>query len=177
GRQLRSKGTGGVRARDHRHPLLVALVHARVSAMSSRPSGRYTISTDPSRFDLDMIHAFLTTSYWARGISRELVKRSIGNALCFGVFDRDRHVGFARVITDRATTAHIGDVFVLETHRGRGLSKLLLKTILEHPDLQGLRRWSLATDDAHGLYRQFGFTPLEHPERHMERVNRDVYQR
>lgn len=136
---------------------------------------RYTISTDSSRFDVEMIYTFLTHCYWAKGIPRETVQRSIDNALCFGVFDGDRQVGFSRVITDRATYGYIGDVFILESHRGRGLSKMLMKAIMEHPELQGFRRWSLVTDDAHGLYRQFGFTPPANPQKYMELLNPDVY--
>jgi GNAT superfamily N-acetyltransferase len=136
---------------------------------------QYTVCTDSSRFDLEMIHRFLTESYWAKGVSREIVKRSIENSLCFGVFDGNQQIGFARVITDRATFAYIGDVFILESHRGRGLSKLLMKTIMEHSDLQGLRRWSLVTRDAHPLYQQFGFRPLANAQRHMEILNSDVY--
>jgi GNAT superfamily N-acetyltransferase len=139
--------------------------------------GQYTISTDRSRLDVEMIYQFLTRSYWAEGIPRDTVQRSIDNALCFGVFKGAEQVGFARVITDRATSASIGDVFILEGHRGRGLSKRLMRAILEHPELQGLRRWSLATNDAHGLYRQFGFQPLANPGRHMEIVDPDVYKR
>ena len=135
----------------------------------------YTITTDSSRFDIDMIYRFLTACYWAAGIPRGVVQRSIDHALCFAVFDGDQQVGFARVITDRATYAYIGDVFILESHRGRGLAKHLMKSITEHPDLQGLRRWSLVTKDAHGLYEQFGFQPPSHPERHMEMVAPDVY--
>jgi GNAT superfamily N-acetyltransferase len=136
---------------------------------------RYTISTDSARFDVEVIYRFLTNCYWARGIARNIVERSIENALCFGVFDGHKQVGFARVITDGATYAYIGDVFVLESHRGRGLSKQLMKAIMEHPDLQGLRRWSLVTNDAHGLYQQFGFKPLANPERYMELLNPNVY--
>ena len=136
---------------------------------------QYTISTDSSRFDVEMIYQFLTNCYWAEGIPRHTVQRSIDNALCFGVFDEDKQVGFARVITDRATYAYIGDVFILEFHRGRGLSKLLMKAIMEHPDLQGLRRWSLVTNDAHGLYQQFGFKPIANPQRYMELVYPHVY--
>lgn len=136
---------------------------------------QYAISTDSSRFDVEMIYTFLTNCYWAKGIPRETVQRSIDNALCFGVFDGDRQVGFARVITDRATYGYIGDVFILESHRGRGLSKLLMKAVMEHPELQGFRRWSLVTDDAHGLYRQFGFTPPANPQKYMELLNADVY--
>ena len=138
---------------------------------------QYAISTDSSRFDLDLIHSFLTSSYWAEGIPRDVVERSIENSLCFGIFDHDQQVGFARVITDRATFAYLGDVFIIESHRGRGLSKELMKTIMEHPELQGLRRWSLVTRDAHGLYEQFGFTPLANPQRHMERHDPDVYRK
>ncbi|HEY6248497.1 MAG TPA: GNAT family N-acetyltransferase [Candidatus Angelobacter sp.] len=138
---------------------------------------QYSISTDSSRFDVELIYRFLTNCYWAAGIPREIVQRSIDNALCFGVFDGDQQVGFARVITDRATYAYIGDVFILESHRGRGLSKQLMKAIMEHPDLQGLRRWSLVTEGAHGLYRQFGFKAPAKPQRYMELVNPDVYKR
>jgi GNAT superfamily N-acetyltransferase len=128
-----------------------------------------TVSTDKSKLDRNMIHTYLSKeSYWARGIPREVVDRSIDNALCFGVFDDDQQVGFARVVTDFAIFAYIGDVFILPSHRGRGLSKLLMKTIREHPDLQRLRRWYLLTDDAHELYKKFGFRELEKPGRHME---------
>ena len=137
----------------------------------------YSISTERSRLDLDVIYKFLTKCYWAEGVSRHIVERSIENSLCFGVFAQDRQVGFARVITDYATYAYIGDVFIVESHRGQGLSKRLMQTIMEHPQLQGLRRWSLVTRDAHGLYEEFGFTPLADPEKYMERHNPDVYQR
>jgi GNAT superfamily N-acetyltransferase len=138
---------------------------------------QYIISTDRSRFDVEMIYGFLTHSYWAEGVPRDVLQRSIDNAMCFGVFDGDRQIGFARVITDCATYAYVGDVFILESHRGRGLSKLLMKAIMEHADLQGLRRWSLVTTDAHGLYQQFGFTPLANPQRYMELANPDVYKK
>lgn len=138
---------------------------------------QYPISTDRSRFDIDLIHKFLTNSYWAEGIPREVVERSIENSLCFGIFDRDQQIGFARVITDRATFAYLGDVFIVESHRGRGLSKQLMRAVMEHPELQGLRRWSLVTRDAHGLYEQFGFTSLANPQRHMERYDTEVYKR
>ena len=136
---------------------------------------QYAISTDRSRFDLDLIHRFLTNSYWAEGIPRTTVERSIENSLCFGIFDHDEQIGFARVITDRATFAYLGDVFIIESHRGRGLSKQLMRAIMEHPDLQGLRRWSLVTRDAYKLYEQFGFTPLANAQRHMERYDPEVY--
>jgi GNAT superfamily N-acetyltransferase len=135
----------------------------------------FSISTDPERLDLDVIHGFLTESYWAKGVPREVVARSIENALCFGIYSDGKQVGFARVISDYATYAYIGDVFVLESYRGRGLSKWLMECIMQHPRLQGLRRWSLVTGDAHGLYSQFGFTPLQSPELWMEIHKRDVY--
>jgi GNAT superfamily N-acetyltransferase len=130
--------------------------------------GAYTISTDTARLDLDVIHGFLTTSYWATGVPRETVQRSIEHSLAFGLYEGERQIGLARVISDFATFAYVGDVFLLEEYRGRGLSKWLMRTIVAHPDLQGLRRWLLATRDAHGLYRQVGFTPLAGVERWME---------
>ena len=137
----------------------------------------FTISTDKRRLDRELIHQFLTKCYWAKGIPRKLVDRSIENSLCFGVYQDRQQVGFARVISDFATYAYIGDVFVVDSFRGRGLGKLLMKSIMEHPDLQGLRRWSLVTRDAHGLYAQFGFKTVKSPERHMEVFDRHVYRR
>ena len=137
---------------------------------------QFLISTDRERLDLNLIHGFLTNCYWARGIPREVVVCSIQNSLCFGVYADGKQVGFARVISDYATYAYIGDVFVLESHRGQGLGKWLMQCILQHPRLQGLRRWSLVTDDAHGLYAQFGFTPLQSPEKYMELRQPDAYQ-
>jgi GNAT superfamily N-acetyltransferase len=128
----------------------------------------YVISTDPWRLDLAVIHRFLSSSYWAEGISIELIKRSIEGSLNFGVFHQGQQVGFARVVTDKATFAWLGDVFILETHRGRGVALWLMKTIVAHPDLQGLRRFLLATRDAEALYAQVGFKPLAHPERFLE---------
>lgn len=135
----------------------------------------FTVSTDPARLDLDAIHAFLVSSYWARGIRREVVERSIANAIPFGLYEGARMVGFARVVTDRATIAYVGDVFVLEPWRGRGLSRWLMECVLEHPELQGFRRWLLATRDAHALYRKVGFTPLAAPDRWMEIRDPDPY--
>lgn len=136
----------------------------------------YTISTDKSRLDIGMIHRFLSEdSYWARNIPREVVERSIENAMCFGAYDGDRQVGFARVVTDRAVFAYIGDVFVLPPFRGRGISKKIMRAILEHPDLQNLRRWYLVTSDAHRLYTKFGFAALKSPEKHMELVIANPY--
>jgi GNAT superfamily N-acetyltransferase len=138
--------------------------------------GHYRVSTDPRRLDLDVIHGFLTArSYWAEGIPRDVVERSIRNSLCFGVYDEDRQVGFARVVTDRATYAYLADVFVLEAYRGRGLSKWLLECVFAHPDLQGLRRWQLSTRDAHGLYARYGFAPLSDPDRLLEIRREDAY--
>ena len=139
--------------------------------------GEFTIDTDPARIDLDVVHGFLATCYWAQGIPRDVVKRSIDGALCFGIYRGGEQVGFARVITDYATFAYLGDVFVLEPFRGQGLSKWLMECMTGHPDLQGLRRWMLATRDAHGLYRQFGFTEVAHPERWMHRWDPDLYVR
>ena len=131
------------------------------------PAG-YLISSDPALLNLDVIHGFISQSYWAKDIPRPLVERMIRNSLCWGVYHEASQVGFARVITDKATFAYLADVFVLPEHRGRGLSKALVATIRAHPDLQGLRRWMLITADAQGLYEQFGFKPVPHPERHME---------
>lgn len=142
----------------------------------------YEISTDPARLDLGAVHAYLTRSYWSPGIPRAVVERAAANSLCFGLYHRaggddgaDRQVGYARVVTDRATFAYLCDVYVLEAHRGRGLSKRLMQAIGAHPDLQGLRRFVLGTKDAHGLYSQFGFTPLANPARMMEILKPDVY--
>ena len=137
--------------------------------------GEYSISTDKGRLDVAMIHGFLTISYWAAGVPMDVVKRSIEHSLAFGVFKEDQQVGFARIITDYATFAYLGDVFILEPFRGRGLSKWLMEVIVGHPDLQGLRRWMLLTRDAHGLYGKVGFTELINPERYMELHFPDVY--
>jgi len=125
--------------------------------------------------DIDLIHSFLTRSYWAEGISKEIIRRSIDGALCFGVFENDRQVGFARMITDRATFAYLADVFIIEEYRGLGLSKWLMEVIMSYPDLQGLRRLMLATRDAHELYKKFGFTLLNNVDRWMHIHYPDVY--
>ena len=127
----------------------------------------YEISTDSSRLDIDVIHNFLSNSYWAKNIPREIVERSIRHSLCFAAFYKGKQIAFARVISDFSTFAYLADVFVLSEHRGRGVSKQIMETILEHRDLQGLRRFVLATVDAHGLYAQFGFKHLDFPERYM----------
>jgi GNAT superfamily N-acetyltransferase len=132
--------------------------------------GEYVISTDPARLDIATIHEYLSGSaYWAMGRTLEAVRRSIENSLSFGVYQGGAQVGFARVVTDYATFAWLADVFVLPEFRGRGIGKWLIGVIVEHPRLPGLRRWILATKDAHGLYAQYGFTPLSAPERFMER--------
>lgn len=128
----------------------------------------FVISTDKTKLDVAIIHHYLCyESYWAKNIPLPVVEKSIRNSFCFGVYHSSRQVGFARVITDHATFAYLADVFILEKYRGRGLSKWLMQTIMEHPELQGLRRWMLATRDAHGLYAQVGFVPLDKPERIM----------
>jgi len=137
--------------------------------------GRFYISTEKEKMDIDLIHSFLNRSYWAEGISKEIIRRSIEGALCFGVFENDKQVGFARMITDRATFAYLADVFIIEEYRGLGLSKWLVEIILAHPDLQGLRRMMLATRDAHELYKKFGFTQLNNVDRWMHIHYPDVY--
>jgi len=131
------------------------------------PEG-YAISCDPALLNLEVIHGFIAQSYWAEGIPKPLVERMMGNSLCWGVYHAGVQIGFARVITDKATFAYLADVFILPEHRGKGLSKALVAVILAHPDLQGLRRWMLVTMDAQGLYEQFGFKVVSQPERHME---------
>ena len=139
--------------------------------------GELLISTSRERLSLDVVHGFLTSCYWAKGIPREVVARSIEHALCFGIYDGEgAQIGFARVISDFATIAYVGDVFVLETHRGCGLGKWLMECIVQHPALQNLRRWILTTRDAHGLYSPFGFTPVKAPERFMELHDPNVYE-
>jgi GNAT superfamily N-acetyltransferase len=133
------------------------------------------VSTDADRLDLDVVHGYLSRSYWAEGIPRAVVARSIAGSLCFGLYEGPAQVGFARAVTDGATFAYLADVFVLESHRGQGLGVWLMECVMEHPDLQGLRRWSLVTRDAHPLYRRFGFAGLAAPERYMEKVQADIY--
>jgi GNAT superfamily N-acetyltransferase len=143
---------------------------------SSHASAGYTISTALEDIDFDALHAFLSASYWSRGIPRETMERSVRGSLPFVLRDEHRQLaGFARVITDRATFGYIGDLFVLPEHRGKGLSRRLMDAIMGHPDLQNFRRWMLATSDAHGLYEKFGFRPLAAPEVLMERHDPNVY--
>lgn len=143
--------------------------------MKSWVNGTFTVTCDPAKMDRAAIAGFLASSYWAKGIPAATVEKSLAHSLCFALLDGDRLVGFARVISDHATIAYLGDVFVLPEYRGRGLSKWLMECVVSHPELQGLRRWILATRDAHGLYERFGFTPLKSPAIFMERHNPNVY--
>ena len=136
----------------------------------------YEISTDAHRLNVEVIHKFLAEdSYWSAGIPRPVVERAIENSLCFGVYHGAAQIGFARVVTDKSTFALLADLFILEAHRGKGLSKWLMRCVVEHQDLQGLRRLLLLTSDAHGLYRQFGFEALGNPSRFMEVLRQDIY--
>ena len=138
--------------------------------------GEYEISTDTHRLNMEVIHSFLAEeSYWSPGIPRAIVERAMQNSLCFGVYHRAAQVGFARVVTDKSTFALLADLFILSAHRGKGLSKCLMRCIVGHEDLQGLRRLLLLTSDAHGLYRQFGFKELGNPSRFMEVLRQDIY--
>jgi N-acetylglutamate synthase-like GNAT family acetyltransferase len=136
---------------------------------------QYDITCDRARLDIDAIHGFLSQAYWSTGIPRAVVERAIDNSLCFGVFHQGQQVGLARVITDKATFAYLADVYILPEHRGKGLSRRLMERVIQHPDLQGLRRFLLATRDAHELYAKFGFKPLAAPDRIMEIHNPMVY--
>jgi len=155
------------------------MARAIVSAMAHQTWRRddgFEISTDPARVDLDLTHRFLSRdSYWATGLPSDVLERSIKGSVVFGIYRGSKQVGFARVVTDKATFGWIGDVFVVPEVRGRRLGKWLMECIIGHPELQGFRRWMLATRDAHGLYEKFGFTPLHSPDRFMERWDREVY--
>lgn len=135
------------------------------------------VTTDPARVDVAAVHQYLAASYWAEGIPRETVQRSIDNAIPFMLYAGGEPAGFSRVVSDRATVAYVGDVFVLPEFRGRKLSVWMMECIVAHPELQGLRRWILLTRDAHGLYAKFGFTTLAAPERWMERWTPEAYKR
>jgi GNAT superfamily N-acetyltransferase len=143
--------------------------------MHSLRQGDLEVSADDARLDVPFIHDFLSHSNWASDIPLEILERSLQNSLNFGAYLGSRQIGFARVISDRATYAYVADVFVLEPFRGKGVGKLLMRAVVTHPELQGLRRWSLLTRDAHGLYRQVGFTEPKHPEWYMEISNPDIY--
>ncbi|WP_310619132.1 GNAT family N-acetyltransferase [Flexibacterium corallicola] len=137
------------------------------------------ISTDKSLFDLDLIFNFLSKrAYWSQNLPRDIFEKAIANSFCFGAFDdTGKQVGFARLVTDYATFGYLADVFIDESARGKGISKLLMAAIMDHPQLQNIRRMNLATRDAHGLYEQFGFQSLDKPEIYMERVDQDIYNR
>ncbi len=137
----------------------------------------WTLSFDPDALDLDVIHGFLTTSYWSPGIPRATVARAIAGSLCVGAYRDGRQIGFARVVTDRATTAYLADVFVLEEARGQGVGRAMVRALMDHPELQGLRRWFLATLDAHGVYEALGWQPIANPERLLEITVPDIYRR
>jgi len=139
--------------------------------------GDYLISTDPSKLNLEMIHDFLTHSYWAEAIPKETVLRSIQFSLPFGVYHKLKQIGFARVISDFSTYAYISDVFLLESYRGKDISTWLIKCILRHPELQSLRRWNLYTSNAAGFYKKMGFSNLKFPERYLEMYDPNVYKR
>lgn len=144
--------------------------------MSVRHVGPYTISDDSARLRPRAIHAYLTRAYWSAGIPLELVERSLRHSLCVGAYDgAGAQVGLVRLVSDYATYCYVCDVYVLEEHRGQGLSKAMLAMASEHPLLQELRRWSLVTADAHDLYERFGFTAVTHPDRYMERLEPDIY--
>lgn len=170
------------------------LAHISNTEVMEVRRGEFLISTNPALLDLHVIHGFLTHGYWAKGIPRETVQQSIEHSLCFGIYHEDAdkppvlakeartgapkttQIAFARVVSDFATIAYLGDVFVLEAYRGRGLGKWMMECIMQHPSLQGLRRWILLTRDAHGLYSQFGFIPVKSPERYMELHRADIYE-
>ncbi|MDQ3021091.1 MAG: GNAT family N-acetyltransferase [Bacteroidota bacterium] len=136
--------------------------------------GQYLISTDKSKLDIKVIHGYLSNSYWAKNRSLQTSKLALKNSICFGVYYKNKQIGFARVITDNATFAYLADVFILEEHRGKGLSKWLMEVILNYKELQNLGRWFLATKDAHKLYEKFGFTSLKQPEKLMEMFRKDL---
>jgi len=138
-------------------------------------NGHYRISTDLAEIDVIAVHKYLTTSYWSAGIPIDIVRKAIKNSLCFGVFSAKQQIGFARLVTDKATFAYLADVYILQEHRGQGLSKILLDHIFQHQDCQGLRRIVLATKDAHELYGKYNFKQLSHPEKFMELWTPDIY--
>ena len=135
----------------------------------------FTVSCDPSKFDFERLHGFLSSSYWSPEIPRETVEKAVANSLAFGLFGGERQIGLARVVTDYATYGYLADVFVSEGYRGQGLGKWLMECVMAHPALQGLRRFGLVTRDAQGLYQQFGFRELAKPGQHMEIVRPEVY--
>ena len=143
--------------------------------MKKQLDNNYTISDDKILLQIEVIHNYLKGAYWCEDIPKEIVERSIEGSICFGIYKNSIQIGFARVISDKATFAYLADVFILEKHRGQGLSKQLMKFILTHSDLQEIRGWMLGTKDAHGLYEQFGFTPLPEPKRFMRKGIKNNY--
>ena len=139
--------------------------------------GTYTVTTDRSRVDLDVVHGYLTQSYWCAGIKLETVRQAVANSIPFSLLEGEKQIGYARVITDSATIAYLGDVFVLPEHQGKGLGMWLIECVMAHPDFHGLRRWILLTRDAHSLYEKYGFTPIAKPDRWMEKHDPGVYER
>lgn len=139
--------------------------------------GEFCISTEKAKLNIDAIHGFLSTqAYWCLNIPKQTVEKAIAHSLCFGVYHNEQQIGFARIISDFATIAYLGDVYILQEYRGKGLSKWLMNTIMTFPHLQGLRRWILLTGDAHGLYRQFGWKDIADPLKWMELHDKNVYQ-
>jgi len=138
---------------------------------------QFTVSTDPAKLDLNAIHHFLTNCYWSEGIPKEIVERAVRHSLCFGLYEEEKQIGFARVISDFTTYAYLCDVYVLESFRGKGLGTWLMSCVMKHPDLQGLRRFTLLTRDAHGLYQKFGFAAAKNPSRYMEVHVADIYKK
>jgi len=143
----------------------------------SYQKGDFAVYTDPAKLDMAAIHGYLSRAYWSEGIPRDIVEKAIANSLCFGLFHGENQIGLARVVTDRATYAYLCDVYVLEEFRGKGFGVWLMECVMSHPDLQGLRRFSLATRDAHSLYEKFGFAELKKPESQMETVHHGIYLR
>ncbi len=156
-------------------PETTATVERASPAILEEHRGEFVLTSDPSRMDMAVVHGYLSRAYWCEGLPRETLERAMRNSICFGIFERDKQIGFARVVSDRATFAYICDVFVLESHQGKGLGTWLMQCVVKHPELQGLRRWNLTTRDAHALYGKVGFTLLSKPERHMELFTPDMY--
>ncbi|UUC45397.1 GNAT family N-acetyltransferase [Flavobacterium cerinum] len=144
----------------------------------TRTFDAFTITTDKSKLDINVIHRYLSgESYWSKDIPIERIQKSIENALCFGVYHNDQQIGYAKVVSDFSTMAYLGDVFILESYRGQGLSKQLMETIMSHPELQNLRRWILLTADAHELYKKYGWQPIASPEKWMEIHQPDIFRK
>ena len=159
----------------------IVIENNALKCASHTDNGKFFVSVDKSLIDFELVYQQINNSYWAKGISREVMQRAIDNALCFGVYRKAdggniQQVGFARMITDQATFAYLADVFIVKAYQGLGLSKAMMEVIIGFPSLQGLRRMMLATSDAHGLYKQFGFEEIAQPEILMQSWNPNVYQ-